>query len=487
MSEARLTGGHAVRGVLWAVLTQVLSKGSTVLATLVLARLLVPSDFGLFAVGLLVINYLDRVKDVGVGAALVYRRETWARLATTGLPLSIVTTAVLAGLAYLAAPLAGSFFEEPRAADLVRALSVALLLSGLAVVPESRLRRELDFRRRLVPEAAVALVKGVVSIVLALGGLGVWALVWGQLAGTAVQCLLYWVLCDWRPRLGWDRDDARRLLRYGIPSAGVAVFAVVLENLDYLVIGRRMSSAELGYYTMAFRMPELVVIGLCLVVSQVLFPLFSRFQDDPDRMRDTYLRAVRNISLVTVPAALLFAVLAEEIVLVLYSARWEPAIPVLRVLALYSLAFALSFHAGDVYKATGRPGLLNTLAVVELLLLAPVLWVAAGHTITTVAVGLLGVTAVMSAVKFVVVGRILRLPLPRLLGGMVPAALTTAPAVLVVQGLQPVLGTLSPQLRLVLLVAAGAGVFVGTVRLCLPGLSGEVMAYVRGRGEMVQR
>jgi lipopolysaccharide exporter len=476
-----LGSSSTVRAVAWAGLTQVIGKGVAVVATLVLARLLVPADFGLFAVGLLVINYLDRVKDVGVGSALVYRREDWSRMAATGLPLSILSTAVLAVLAFSAAPLAAHFFHEPRAADLVRVLAVALLVSGLAIVPESRLRRAMDFRRRFVPETTAAAVKGGVSIGLAVSGLGVWSLVWGQVAGTVVLCVLYWLLSGWRPTIGWRADDARTLLRYGTPLVGVAVFAVVLENLDYLIIGHRMEAADLGYYVLAFRMPELVVIGFCVVTGQVLFPLFSRLQDDLGALGATYVRAVGYISLVTVPAGLMFALLADEVVLVLYGPTWEPAIPVLRLLGVFSLLYAVSFHSGEVFKAIGRPGILNSFAALELGMLAPALWLAAGHSITAVAAALVLVNVVLMLLKFAVVTKVLDLAPARLPRAFLPAALASATMSVALLLLDGVVGHLAPALRLVLLVVVGGITYVGSLSIVAPEVLRQLMSYARGR------
>ena len=468
MSEVGEAPSKAVRGFAWAGLTLALSKGATVVSTLVLARVLIPEDFGLFAVGILVINYLDRIKDVGVGAALIYRREDWAKMAGTGLPLSIVSAAVLAGLAYLAAPLAASFFHDDRAEPLVEVLAAVIFVGGLAVVPESRMRRELDFRRRLVPETAAALVKGGTSIVLALQGHGVWSLVWGQVAGTAVQSTLYWAMCGWRPNLSWSGADARVLLRYGIPSAGVAVFAVVVENLDYLVIGRRMTNSELGFYVLAYRMPELVILGICLVASQVLFPYFSRFQDDLPALRQVYLRAVRNLALVTVPVGFLLAVLAEEVVLTLYASKWEPAVPVLAFLSLFALVESLSFHAGDIYKATGRPGILNTMAVVTLAVLTPALWVASGYTITVVAATMLGTGIFLTTLKLAIARRILALPKGVLVRAFAPVFAMGAMMVGAVLLSKALVGDLPPQARLAILSLVAAVAYLGASYAVLP-------------------
>jgi lipopolysaccharide exporter len=477
MTDAKVSvSGRAPQAMAWAAATMVASKGATLVATLVLARLLVPADFGLFAVGLLVINYLDRVKDVGVGAGLVYRREEWTRLAGTGLGLSVASSFLLSALAVLLAPLAGQFFGDDRAVGVVQLLAVALLVSGLAVVPESKLRRELDFRRRLVPEVAAAVVKGVVSVALAYAGQGVFSLVWGQVAGSTVQSLLYWKLCGWRPRFAWRGDDARALIRYGLPSALVAVLAVVTENLDYVVIGRLLPSADLGYYVLAYRVPELTVLAVCIVAGQVFFPMFSRLQDDIPELAATYLRSVRLISLITVPGGVLVAVVAPELVTTLYSDGWEPAIPVLRLLALFSAVYSLSFHAGEVYKATGRPGILNILAVVKLVVLLPPLWWAAHDGIVAVAAVMVAANVVLTLVKLAVVRRILGLTWSALGRAFVPAVGVSAVTAAAVAALSAIVPDWAGPIRLLLLCGAALPIALGAIAVLAPATLREVRA-----------
>lgn len=462
-------GGTAGR-MGWAGLTMVISKGATVAAMLVLSRLLVPEDFGLFAVGILVINYLDRVKDVGIGSALVYRREQWSDLAGTGLTLSIAASALAGTAAFLLAPAVAAFFHAPEARELLRALALVIVISGFSIVPDSRLRRELQFKRRLIPEAATAVVKGGVSIVLALAGFGVWSLVWGQLAGTVVQTVLYWLLAGWRPRPAWNRSDAAKLLRYGVPSMFVAILAVVHENLDYLLIGHRLPAVDLGYYFMAFRIPELLVIGICVVAGQVLFPTLSRLQDDLRRLGGAYVGAVRSIAVFTTPIALLLALLAPEVIAVLYGDQWDAAVPVLRLLGVFSAVYALSFHAGEVYKATGRPGILNSIAVGKLLFLAPAMWFAAGHSIVAVAGVILAGNVVLTGVKLAIVIRIAHLSWARMLRAFVPAVSGAALMTVVVTTASLILPVTAPLGRLLLLGAVGVGAFGLGVWLAAPDL-----------------
>lgn len=467
-AEGAVSVQKASRSAMWAGLTQVLSKGSVVVSTLVLARLLAPEDFGLFAVGMLVINYADRVKDLGVSAALVYRREPWHVLAGTGLSLALLSSGLLALGTFLLAPLAADFFGDDEARDLIRVLAVALLLTALSVVPDSQMRRALDFRRRMIPETAVAVVKGVVSVGLAVAGVGVWSLVWGQVAGVLAQMVLYWWLSDWSPRLGWDPVIARKLLAYGVPMSVIAVFAMVQENLDYLVIGRRLGTEQLGYYTMAFRIPELTVLAVCLVASQVLFPILSRLQDDIETLGRTYMATARFITTVTTALTVLLATSAGDVVSIAYGPGWEQSVPALRFIALFMLVYALGFHTGEVFKATGRPGLLNWFALLKLSLLAPTLWVLAADSISAVAFGMFAVHVLTATAELVVVSRMLRRPLRQVAGTLVPGLVGGAALAVTVLLLALAMGDLAPWARLALSWLGGLVVWLVVVRLVAP-------------------
>lgn len=477
-AEAEADSPSAPKAMAWAAATLVLTRGATLVSTLVLARLLLPSEFGLFAVGLLVVNYLDRVKDAGVGAALIYRREKWADLAPTALSISVLTAVALAATTFVAAPLVGAFFDD-QAISIVRALALVLLISGLMIVPESRLHRELDFRRRVLPETIAAVVKAAVSILLGVAGYGVWSLVWGQLVGTTFLAVMYWLLCGWRPHLAWHRKYSRVLLAYGLPSALVAVLSSITDNIDYVVIGGQLSTADLGYYVLAYRLPELSVIAICIVAGQVFFPWFSRFQDDVPALRATYLRAVRYVSLVTFPVGVGLAVVAPEVVRVMYSDRWDPSIPLLRILALFTVVYSMSFHAGEIYKSTGRPGVLNTLAILKVLVLVPIIVWAAHDGIVAVAWGVLVANVILTAVKLTVAMRILRLPAVPLLGAFGPAAACSAVMGAATLGARLLAPGERGVLSLVVAVAVAVPVYVLTVRVLVPEVFQEAWKLIR--------
>ncbi|WP_050346552.1 lipopolysaccharide biosynthesis protein [Arsenicicoccus sp. oral taxon 190] len=463
---------------IWNVLQYGGSKVVTFVSTVVLARLLAPEAFGLVALALLAINIFDRLKDLGVGTALVQHSGSWRRIAPTGATLTVLLALGFGAACLLTAPWLAAFLGNDALTPLIRALSVSMLLQGLTVFPDAALRRYLAFRERTLPELAGAVVKAAVSISLAVGGAGAWSLVWGQVAATAVMAVLYWLVYlratragatpvadEPEHRFGWDGQAAGELVRFGGSLSLLALLALVIDNLDYFSIGRRLGETELGYYTMAFRLPELVVVGVCVVIGQVLFSSFSRLQDDPAALREHYLRAISAVATLTVPLGLGLAAAAGPIVLAVFGEQYSPSEPILVVLGAYSAIFALGFHAGEVYKATGHAGLLNRLAVAQVLVFGPALWWAAGRSTLAVAVAFLACHTAFTVLRLIITARVIGIPVSDQLRAVAPAVLAALVMAAAVTGLDRALPAWAPLVLLVVEALAGAVAYVAVLSL----------------------
>lgn len=394
------------RQAAWNYLVFGLSKSSTLIMTVVAARLLVPADFGLFALALLVVNLFDYMKDLGVGAALVQRPGDWNRLAPTGLTLSVIFGVGFGVALAIAAPLGAQLLDQPRLTSLIRVLAIGLTISALGVVPAARLRRDLDFRKRIWPEFLGASVKAVITIALAASGVGVWSLVYGQLAGTIVTTVMYWWVAREPIRFGLDRQQSRGLIRFGISLTGVALLAFAIFNIDYLFIGIRLGDTQLGLYTLAYRLPELLVLNLCIVISEVLFSSLSKLQDSRELLADHYLQVTTAAVALSAPISVALAAAAPAVIGTMYGAQYAGAAPALAILSIYTLIYSTSWHAGDVFKAIGRPSLLVFISLGKLALMVAPIWFAAGHSITTVALVLLIVETVPFVANMVIVRRV---------------------------------------------------------------------------------
>lgn len=397
--------GSTARQTAWNYLTFGLSKASTLIMTVVVARLLTPADFGQFALALLVVNFFDYVKDLGVGAALVQSTRGWKRIAPTGFTLSAFLGLIAGGGLAALAPAAAEALNHPQLSPLIRVLALSLAIASFSAVPAALLRRNLDFRRRLWPESISAATKAAVTIALAVEGLGVWSLVYGQLAGAIAQTALYWWSARTPAVVGFDPGCARDLLRYGIPHSGATLLAFAIFNIDYLAIGIRLGDHELGLYTIAYRLPELLVLSLCVVVSEVLFSSLSRLQHEHSRLARQYLKVVAVVTALSAPFAVLLATAAPAVIGTLYGPDYAAAAPVLAVLSCYTLIYSMSWHIGDVFKALGRPSLLIATGAGKLAVMAIPVWWAAGHGIIAVAAVLLGVEFIHLAISLAILHR----------------------------------------------------------------------------------
>lgn len=373
----------------WNYLVFGLSKSSTLIMTVVVARMLTPADFGVFALALLVANLFDYMKDFGVGLALVQRPGNWNRFAPTGLTLTVITGVVVGASLAVAAPFLAAMMHQPSLTPLIRVLAIGLVISALGMFPDAWLRRSLDFRRRLWPVFVGSMAKAVLTIVLAASGLGVWSLAWGQVVGTIVTTVMYWLVARTPMKFGFDWHEARDMVRFGASLTAVALLAYAMFNTDYFFIGLRLGDTQLGMYTLAYRLPELLVLALCVVISDVLLSSLSRLQDSRERMNEHYLEVTTAAMALTAPISLALAAVAPAVINTMYGPAYADAAPALTVLSFYVLFMSMSHHAGDLFKAIGRPGILVIFGSGRLALLIGAVWWAAGHSIVMVALALI--------------------------------------------------------------------------------------------------
>ncbi|MCG7596285.1 lipopolysaccharide biosynthesis protein [Mycobacterium sp. PSTR-4-N] len=458
------------RQTLWNYLIFALSKSSTLLMTIVVARILGPTEFGVFALAILVVNLFDYVKDLGVASALVQNRRDWAVLAPTGLTLSVVFGVVASGLLAVTAGPAADALGQPELTGLIRVLAIGLAISALSTIPAAWLRRSMNFSARLMPEFAGAAIKTCLTIGLAVAGLGVWSLAYGQLAAAVVMTLLYWRVARSGVGFSWDSAVARELVRFGLPVTAVTLLAYAIYNVDYLAIGERLGPTALGLYTLAYRIPELLVLSLCVVVSEVLFSALSGLQHDRHTLTRHYLQALTAVFALTLPIGVGLAVSARPLVATLYGPDYADSVAILSVLAVYTVVYSASFHAGDVFKAIGRPGLLTMMSAGKLAVLVGPIWWAAGHDATMVAVALFAVEVVHFVVRMSVLCALTGVRWRAIGDALVRPAAAAAPMAVLLWGLLHGTESLAAPLQLAILVVAGVTSYVLLLRFTAPQL-----------------
>ncbi len=416
-----------VQGVTWAFSSFTLGKILIFATTMVLARILVPAQFGEVAVVLSALSFLEILGSLGIASAIIYEPDSPDEAANVGFWLMLPAAALMITLAWFSASAIANFFHVPAAGPMLRLLSLSLLATAFSTGPDALLRRELDFRRKLRPDLAQAILKGAGSVVLALAGLGAWSLIWGQIIGASTYAASLWWVTGWRPRRQWPPGIARRMLAYARHIYLMEVVGTLLFNLDTLTVGRLMGPVALGYYALAYRIPDLVLMNLVNLFSRVLFPAFSRMRADWNALRRALFGAVRHSALLTLPLATGMLVAARALILTAYGARWQPTISLFQVLLLYVMARCVSHHFGDVYKAIGRPDILSRFLLAWAVVLPACLLLGAhADGLLGVAFGLLAARIIMTGLHCAVMLRILNVRPRQLAAALWPAVETSA-------------------------------------------------------------
>jgi lipopolysaccharide exporter len=363
MSETSGLTQKTFRGLRWSYTSTFANAIAQIGLTAVMARLLEPSAFGLIAMAAVILRFGQYFAQMGVGQAIIQKATLTEGEIRAAFTSSVLLGTGFFGIAWLAAPLAGVFFDSYDVVPVLRAMAVTFILTGISVTAVSLLRRELSFRPIALVEIGSYLIGyGIIGITTAATGWGVWALVAAALAQAGISAIFY-LIVGWHPVLPtFSWAHYRPLYSYGSRVSGISFLEFIGSNLDTLVIGRVLGSASLGIYNRAFMLVNLPMQNLVTGMSRVLFPAFSRVQDDVGRLASNYLLALKVVAMVFIPIGFGMAAASEQLVLTLLGSQWTAAIPLVPILALVIPLHLMTHFGGIVLEATSR---LNTKIVLQ--------------------------------------------------------------------------------------------------------------------------
>ena len=403
---------------MWSYLTFVVGKVMVFISTVILARLLTPADFGLVGLASVLAGYLGTLHTFGVGEAFIQSKFGSEESANATFVLSVASGILLFLVSVIITPLVVLFFREPRIQTIFPVLAFTYVLTGLTTIHDALLVKELKFQQRLAPTFVQYISKGITSIVLAVMGFGAWAIVWGVIVGTVAKSITLTIVSPWKPTRAWNPQVTREIFGFGKYMVLQNVFGALEDNVDYMIVGRRLGVTDLGLYTLGYRAPELAIISLPSVISNVAYPAYAKLQDDISELQRSVRKTVQLISWLAIPAGIGLAMLSPAFILTFYTAKWESAIPVMQLLSLYAAVYTLSYNFGDAYKAMGRPDILNNISISTIVFTIFALWVGAHYGIVGVAWAHLLRVIILLVIQVVVVKKVLGVPPMHILDGI---------------------------------------------------------------------
>lgn len=348
---------ETVKGIAWSSIEKFSTQGVNFIVNIILARILTASDFGLIAMVAVFIQISQAFIDSGLTNALIQNKDRNNHDFCTVFYFNLTTSIILYAVLFLCAPLISNFYQVTQLTVIVRFICISLVLGALGSVQQTKLTIKLQFKHLAFVSFLSALISGIVAILLAYNGMGVWALVWMTVTRAGIQMILLFFVTHWFPRLYFSIESFRKLFGYSSKLLLSSLIHLIYYNLYTIVIGKLYNKRELGLYNRAELFARFPATTLSMIISRVAFPIFSSIQDDNTKLAKAYSKYITFSSAIIFPIMVAIISMASPIVNVILTNKWAPLIPLLQILCISWMTDHLCSINLNVLYVKGRSDL----------------------------------------------------------------------------------------------------------------------------------
>lgn len=376
-----------VKSALWYTTTrawvQLVSWG----VTIVLARILSPQDYGLFALSLAFLSFLELFQELGLGVAII-RHQALTRQQLNAIFWIIFSTSLLiVAFVFFSANLISWFYGDSRLVWILRTLSLIFLITSLGSVPYSLLTKKIDFWHRSLAEAYGVVTSAVTALSLALLDYGVWALIFGHLARAVVRNGAMAIFCRWKPTFDVSFADMSSIMKFGFNVAGASALSTFVNFVNLSIISRFLGAYNLGLWSMANSLGRDNPVHRLstAVINQLSLPVFSQLQQDKEKLRNYFLKITKYLAIIALPLQIGTALVASDAVHVLLSEKWLPMVPVLQIFAVGGVFYVLPLPSAPLLQARGRADTVFRFSILSTCILPAAIWIGTRFSLLMVA------------------------------------------------------------------------------------------------------
>lgn len=354
-----------VTSLFWKFMERCGTNGVQFVVSIVLARLLLPEEFGLIALVAVFITIVNVFIQSGFGTALIQKKDADNLDFSSVFYASLVIAAGLYAVLFFTAPFIANFYERPELTSIVRILSLTFFFGAINSIQEAYIARNMLFKKLFWRSLCALVPSGIIGIVCAYKGFGVWALVIQQLTDVVLMCLFMWFTVNWRPHLEFSFERVKGLLSFGWKLQVSSLIDTGYIKLQDLIIGKLFSPATLGFFSRGEMFPLAVVANINASIQSILLPALSVAQDQPAAVKQMMRRAVTTSSFVILPIMAWIAALAKPMVLFLLGEKWLPCVPFIQIFC-FSYAF-WPIHTSNLssINAVGRSDIFLKLEIIK--------------------------------------------------------------------------------------------------------------------------
>lgn len=377
-----------VSSIIWKLLEQFSSQLVSFIISIILARILLPSDYGVIAIILVFISFANVIVDGGLNTALIQKKNADQIDFSTIFWFCLLVALVLYGILFISAPLIAKFYDNDILVPVLRVLSVVVFFNSFNSIQRAYVSRHMLFRKLFYVNAVAAIISGVIGIVMAYSGFGVWALVGQTLFSPIVGCILMLWSIRWFPTLDFSKERFKPLFSFGWKIFLTNLIVAVYENVRSLIIGKMYQPATLAFFDRGKALPNLMMSNVSSSINTVLLPTFAEEQDNKDRVQQMMARAIKVSYLFVAPLMIGFFITAEEVVVLLLTEKWLPCVPFIRIFCIAYLLMPIQNINMTAIQSLGKSQVTLKLEIIKKVLEAIILVVSFSINVYAVAWGI---------------------------------------------------------------------------------------------------
>jgi teichuronic acid exporter len=359
----------AINGILWSTVERFSVQGLQFIVGIILARLLLPSDYGLIGMMAIFLAISQTFVDSGFSNALIQKKNRNETDYSTVFYFNIGIGLFFYLILFFCAPLIANFYNTPELTSLTKFIGINVFISSLAVVQQAKLTIALDFKTQAKASFYSVIVGGVIGVTMAYKGYGVWALVVQSIVQNGLNTLFLWLLSKWMPKAVFSIASFKQLFSFGSKLLVAGLLNTIFKNIYLLVVGKLYSTSQLGFYTRALQFQKFPSENVTGIIHRVTFPVLSSIQDDKKRLEIIFRKFIRLSAFVIFPLMIGLAVVAEPLIRLILTEKWMPVVPLLQLLCISGVLYPLHAININILNVKGRSDLVLKLEVIKKILI----------------------------------------------------------------------------------------------------------------------
>ena len=357
----------------WALIQQFSTQGISFVVSIILARLLLPEEFGLIAMLGIFMGFGTVLMESGLGQSLIRTSNPDSEDYSTVFYFNLVGSFIVYTIVFFCAPLIADFYHQPQLESIARWYCLIFITNALSSIHYTRLTKQMLFKKELTITVPSLVLSGIVGIVMAYTGYGVWSLVGSGLTQSLAVAVQMWLRSDWNPAFSFNKEKFNYHFRYGYKLTLSGLLDTLFTNAYVIIIGKYFAPAQVGFYNRADTLKQLPVSSISNVLNKVTFPLFAEVKDDDARLKDIYRKIMQMILFFVAPILLIMAALGEPLFRLLFTEKWLPAVPFFQILCWAGILYPIHAYNLNILKVKGRSDLFLKLEMIKKIMIVVII------------------------------------------------------------------------------------------------------------------